>query len=265
MPAAEEESKLAQAVEVFRRISKHVASELESAVTEAPGPTQNLIARLAVAAVRQAEALAALYQAGPFYAGPIGQLLRGLVEMWRLAAWLTAPDRTLSRNQRAIGLWIKSLNEERETLEVQQGIEGIEPRPEKLAEVDRQEELIRQARNELLGEANPRQPNGARNDYEALGRPDRYVVFRRESETAHVGAIALGQMVAYQDDTHVHLGGVSRIGDRARLLVLAWDALADITDIVTAELGLDARRWQDLRAKSYSEFQTLLLPLVEGG
>ncbi|MFH1329803.1 MAG: hypothetical protein ABIJ48_04000 [Actinomycetota bacterium] len=253
------------AVGRFRRIAGFLDEQLTSRAFVVPGPTQNLIGRLAIAAVRQAEAMAALFRAGPFYATQIGQLLRGLLEMWRVAAWLTAPDVSLARNQRAIGLWKKALREERATMALQQALAGMEPPLEKLAELDRQEELVASAEQELLEGARPREPGSGRDDYRDLGHPERYIVFRRESEVAHVGAIALGQMVQQQDDLQVCLGGQSPVADRARKLVIAWDAMADIAEIVVKELSLDSLAWQALRERTYAEFSLILGPLVVPG
>ena len=262
MAATEDETRLAKSVGLFRQISIFLANQLTAAEFKAPGPTQNLIGRLSLAAVRQAEGIAALYQAGPYYAGQIGQLLRGLLEMWRVAAWLVAPDATLTRNQRAVGLWVRALSEERTTLEMQAQVEELNVPAARWKELENQEQLVEDAIKELLGEAKPKQPGGARNDYGILERPDRYIVFRRESETAHVGAIALGQMVAFQDDSHVHLGGESPIGDRARKLVIARDVLADIADIVVAELDLSAEAWAELRGTNLREFEASIGPLI---
>lgn len=247
---------------MFRRVAEFLNVQLVEATIDAPGPTQNLLGRLSVLAVRQAEALVALFVAGPYYSLQIGQLVRGLLEMWRVAAWLTQPDRLLPRNQRAIGLWVASLAEERETMEVQQGLSGMEPSLEKLAELQRQERLVAEAAAQLLGEARPRQPGGARNDYKALGRQDRYVLFRRESEMAHVGAIALGQMVENQAEDHVRLGGRSPVDDRARKLGVAWDTMADIAEIVVTELDLDQEAWQKLRDRGQDDLAQLIGPII---
>lgn len=262
MSDAEQEASLGAAVDEFRRIGIFIAAQLENGKFEAPGPTQNLVGRLAIAVVRQAEGIAALYQAGPYYAGQIGQLLRGLLEMWRTGAWLVQPDTVRGRNQRAVGLWVQSLAEERKTLELQTEMTELTIPPGRWDELDRQDSLVEKASAELLDGSKPKQTGGARNDYQALGRPDRYIAFRRESEISHVGAIALGQMVAYQTDTHVHLGGKSSLDDRARKLVIAQDAMSDVTDMVVVELDLDAEEWSALKLSTYERFEHLLGPII---
>lgn len=262
MTEAHQEESLAKAVGHLRRISVFLAKQLEVGEFKAPGPTQNLVGRLAIAVVRQAEAIAALYQAGPYYRSQVGQLLRGLLEMWRVGAWLAEPETILARNQRAIGLWLMSLSEERKTLDLQAEIPELNTPAERWEELERQEQLLSKAADELLNGAKAKQTGGARNDYQRLGRPDRYVAFRRESEAAHVGAIALGQMVAFQDDSHVHLGGKSPIADRARKLVIARDVLVDVTIIVLQELGRDDAPFAEVKDSTYQAFEELLGPII---
>lgn len=226
-------------------------------VATAPTPTGQLLARLGAFGFLQSQAIAALADSPNLHL-QVSSLVRGVLETWAVAAWLSESDDSNERYGRALGYESASLQQTRTKLEYQAAnTDGKHDEPfHALAE--------REARlNKLVAAADHvTQRPDLRSLMERLGRSDRYVAYRWDSDSVHISSVALGQLVT-------NVAGVQQIGapaspiERVARLVMAWDAVSDLYEIIMREFNLDLAEWNRLRQTIYERLTSLMKSLED--
>jgi len=258
----EAETALVAGAELLNGLALWVQEQFESLQPiEAQGPVNQLIGRIAVYAVRQAQALAVLAVSGRgLMTEQAGQLLRGLIELWKVAAWLTEPTNETGRTARAVGLVKGGIAQAREKLEYQRDF-VVDAPAVRWEELEDQEARIAGQEAALAGGEAPALPS-TRTVCESFGHFERYAYFRWESDPAHASAVALGRMVASQTAEHTHLGGPACPERRASQLIASIETMMDIVRIVSVTLGFDLENLEDLVAGTYERMREHLAPLI---
>jgi len=92
---------------------------------------------------------------------------------------------------------------------------------------------------------------------EGLGRPDRYVIYRWDSDAVHSSLTGLGYLVDHTLDEVVELGNGGDVGGRLARIVAAWDIAGDLYEIVADELGFALAGWAEQHQQSTETLEAL--------
>jgi hypothetical protein len=208
---------------------------------DSTGVVDNLLARYGAYGYRQLEAVTVLSEVSDGLHLQVSQLVRSLVEAWFYAAWLVAPANEMQRTQRAIGLVIKSLRAHRDKVVYQEG-HWPNTDPDHLVILEHREQEAQEKAENNGHEF----PPDLRQGMEGLGRADRYILYRWDSDAVHVSTTGIGQL-AQEDGEFTLLGVHGEPPQQLSRLVAAWAAAADLYEIVFDNFGLLVPEWATKR------------------
>jgi Family of unknown function (DUF5677) len=201
-------------------------------------PTGQFVARLGAFGYLQSEAIVILAQSPLPLHLQMGSLVRGMLEAWSKAAWLTQPRKDLERMKRALGYQRESLRQHREKLEYQAETSGPVDRDHFDALTTVELPVLDLMRDS--GGARP--PPDQRSLMESLGHPERYVFYRWESDSVHVSSTALAQLVGTREGVTL-LGVATDPATVITKLAVAWQAVSELYGIVMREARIDPGDW----------------------
>ena len=217
-----------------------------------PGPPGQLVARLGMFGFRQVEAIITLAEASESLHLQVSQLVRSLLEAWFRAAWVVAPDDEEAKLRRTIGLVKSGLVQYRAKIAYNDKFLGPSD-PTYLAVLGE-----REAETAQMEEAHGiEMPPTVQTGMEELGRPDRYMIYRWESDAVHVSTAGLGQLADQSLEGVTVLGVAGTTDQWVARMVATWDTACDLYEIVTRQLGVKMERWEEIRKKAQDD----LLPL----
>lgn len=247
-----------EAIQTYRKLAKQLDAFMEGEL-RLSGPVAQLAARLVVFLVRQAESIALLARQ-PYYGEQIGQLVRGLIDLWATTAWMNSPPEVSERLARAVGYSKQGLRFARNKMEYR-GKYALPSSQRRWVELKAQEDIIAEQEQSLLdGRAGVERPS-TKEICEQLDRPVFYAVFREESDSTHASSISVGQMVREASDTRVELGGPTPIDVIEKRLLVAADVTIETGNFLVAALGFDEKVW----ANTVEEVRAELGQLIGGG
>lgn len=227
----------------------HVISE--AGPIPATGAVDNLVARYGIYGYRQVEAITTLAESSDVMHMQIAQQVRSLVEAWFYAAWIAAPPTEELKLRRAIGLVTQAIRAHRDKLDYQsQHFPATDPAHVALLE-QREQEVEEQANQHGRDF-----PPDLRQGMETLGRPDRYITYRWDSDAVHVSTTGLGQL-ALTIGNATYLGVAGDPDQELSRLVTAWMSAADLYELVATAFGLDLPDWDVKRSEVEQELATL--------
>ena len=258
------DTRIRTSADLIVALASTLATSMEEREIAECGPACQLLARLGVHAVRQAQAVCILVgrldeTVPAYYAEQAGQLVRGLVETWARAAWMMWPESEVEQDERALRIVKDSLVEMRKKLDyaAEHGLGGA---GEAREELERQEEAVAAEEARLCREVNLLPDT--RYLCESCERPDLYYVFARESDPAHASSVTLATTVAVRHGTWQHLGGENLEIRRALLLSVTRAVLEAIGPVILEALSLDSRTWHSDEARVREETDRLLGPMM---
>ena len=259
------ESPIQVAALLVESLASTLATLMEESVLKEAGPAKQLLARLCVHTVRQAQGVCILISRDDsvpaYFAEQAAQLLRGLVETWARAAWLAQAADADERRERALRIVKDGLTEIRKTIDY--GVVNSVSVPSGLiAELERQEADVT-AKEQAIGREVKLLPP-MRQMCESAGRPDFYWIFGWESDAAHASALALAKTVSVIDGNQVHLGGPDRPDRRAKIISVARSVLEAAGTLLVKELGLDEARWLAAVELVHTESEERLILILTG-
>jgi hypothetical protein len=99
-------------------------------------------------------------------------------------------------------------------------------------------------------------PPNVRDGMEAQGRPDRYILYRWNSDVVHVSTTGLGQLVDRSGPVSV-IGGIGRPDHSLARLAATWDVASDFFGLVANALDMELPGWEEQRRTSLRELTAL--------
>lgn len=262
LPTSDEPISLRASAARLTDLASQLYAMLSGLHREKVGPDYELLlAQFCVHTVRQVKAICILVgnDEEPFYSEQAGQLIRGLSETWSRVAWMMQPDNRDNRMDRARRIYKDSTTHLRKTIDYQS--DHVPPATMELGEhvTNRERRILEYERQSGPIKGLPK----ARQIFEALARPDRYIIFRHESSPVHVSIESLGATTSYLDNHDPILGSPNRTERRAQIILRALDLLIDTAQIIIAGLGLDLKQWQDTVEPVQNELYEGLVPLFK--
>lgn len=249
---------IAVAADRLKALANVISAKLEAAGEYAADtPTHQYLARLAVHIVRQVEAICLLV-AFPYFSEQAGQLVRGLTEATRIALWLDEPIDQDERLRRAVTFFKDGVTQMKDKVDYYESHSDAPYREDQttlLAERLRQVEELEKE----LGESFGRLPSASKM-LKDLDRKDLYSLFRWESDPSHASAIALGQTVAFETDSHHHLGGRNKPWDRVRRLGATLLLVQYAGRAIFSGLGFDTDEWDTSAREAEAEIEAVCSP-----
>jgi hypothetical protein len=91
---------------------------------------------------------------------------------------------------------------------------------------------------------------------EGLVRPDRYILYRWESDVVHASTTGLGQLVNQSGPITV-VGVPGNPGQLLARLVATWEAACDLQKLVAEVLNYDLPGWEEQRQSALDELTAL--------
>jgi hypothetical protein len=219
---------------------------------EGPGPVERVALYFLAFGFRQVQAILTLAEASDKLHLQVGQLLRSLLEGWLYAAWMLGPATEEARTQRVIGWEIDGVKLQQEKVQYQLQHRPAAVNPAHQRAVDRHAAELQAEKAKHGAKGVP----GVRGGMEALGRADRYIVWRWESDVAHLSTTGLGQLADKTGPTTV-IGGAGRPDQALARLAATWDVASDLYELVAHALDIELPGWEEHRQTTLRSFTAL--------
>lgn len=246
------DARVVTAISQLKALNDEFAQAMNGPI-DSTGVVDNLVARYGAYGYRQLEAVTVLSEVSDALHLQTSQMVRSLMEAWFYTAWLVAPASEIQRMQRAIGLVIKSLRAHRDKVVYQEG-HWPNTDPDHLMMLDQREQEAQEQAEHNGHEF----PPDLRQGMEGLGRADRYILYRWDSDAVHVSTTGIGQL-AQADGEFMLVGVPGEPAQQLSRLVAAWATAADLYEIVVDHFGLVIPNWATKR----DEAETTLTHLLE--
>lgn len=213
-------------------------------------PVRRIVMQLGALGYRQSELIVGLAER-PEYLAQIMQLVRGLLEAWWRAAWLTRPKVDADRTMRAVGLLQEDVVQREEKIGYQNPI--VEVDPDEIAQLETRRAELEKLTEQYGCTGVP----SVRQGMEGLDRPGRYAIYRWESDAAHASLTGLGLLTVEVDGINM-IGGAGDLRTLAARLSTTWMTAIDLYEIVRQLLGMDISGWETYRANAEDDIHTAL-------
>jgi hypothetical protein len=238
-------------IEHLRDANQAFAEVLKGPIAD-PGPPGQLVARVGMFGFRQVEAIITLTEASEGYHLQVSQMVRSLLEAWSLAAWVVAPDDEEARLRRTIGVDRDGLSQYESKI-AYNNKHFDSPDPAYLAILNERVAVTAAMEEDHGLESPPR----VMDRMEALGRPDRYILYRWDSDAVHASTPGLGQLTDNSVEGVTILGVAGSTDVWLGRLAATWDVACDLYEVVTRQLGVTMEGWETQRAAAQADLESL--------